>query len=201
MKGDSEIMLTDQLLVTGKQPYSLAKFLSTSMIFRKTVGDAQLADEIAFVKNSGWAPQRFISRARPYARESRRWKIIFDSVEKEGAGTDAKRRILARMYLGELGGENSSRLLLGGLLADLAVEHYTWTASGDKKNPDATTVSARADAFLTRLHTLFNESMILTLPDTFTGVTLKFLDTTHYYKIGNSVQTIGIGDWKKGRAS
>ena len=85
MKGDPEIVLTDQLLVTGKQPYSLAKFLSTSMIFRKTVGDAQLADEVAFVKNFGWAPQRFNSRARPYARETRRWKTIFDAVAKEGS--------------------------------------------------------------------------------------------------------------------
>ena len=47
MKDDTEITITDQLLVTGKKPYSLAKFLSTSMVFRKTVGDAQL------VKNFG----------------------------------------------------------------------------------------------------------------------------------------------------
>ena len=46
-----EISITDQLLVTGKKPYSLAKFLTTSMVFRKTVGDQQLADQIAFVKN------------------------------------------------------------------------------------------------------------------------------------------------------
>ena len=49
--GDEEITITDKLLVTGKKPYSLAKFLSTSMVFRKTVGDAQLAEEVAFVKN------------------------------------------------------------------------------------------------------------------------------------------------------
>ena len=55
-----------------------------------------------------------------------------------------------------LGGENSSRLVLGGLLADLSAEHYTWVATDDKQNPDATTVQARADAFLDRLHQLFN---------------------------------------------
>ena len=40
-----EISITDQLLVTGKKPYSLAKFLTTSQVFRKTVGDQQLADQ------------------------------------------------------------------------------------------------------------------------------------------------------------
>ena len=33
----------------------------------------------------------------------------------------------------------------------------------------------RADAFLVRLQTLFGEGMIVTLPDTYTGVTLQFL--------------------------
>ena len=81
----------------------------------------------------------------------------------------------------ELGGENSSRLVLGGLLADLKAEHYSWVASGDKRNPDATTVQSRADAFLTRLRTLFDDALILTLPDTYTGATLKFLQKTSYY--------------------
>ncbi len=97
----------------------------------------------------------------------------------------------------ELGGANSSRLLLGGLLADLSAEHYTWVATGDKRSPDATTVQSRADAFLARLHMLFNKGLILTLPDTYTGATLKFLETTHYYQCGKGVQTIGIGNWKE----
>ena len=196
VEGDEEIKITDKLLVTGKKPYSLAKFLSTSMVFRKTVGDAQFADEIAFVKNFGWAPQRFTSRARPYARESRRWKVLFEAVAMEGAGADPTRRALARMFLAELGGQNSSRLVLGGLLADLSAEHYTWVASGDKGHPDATTVYSRADAFVERLDTLFTKGLILSLPDTYTGATLKFLQNTSYYKLGASVQTIGIGDWE-----
>ena len=110
---DDEVKRTDELLVTGRKPYSLAKFLSTSLVFRKTVGDAQVADEIAFVENFGWAPQRFISRARPYARESRRWRIIFRAVAKEACGENQERRVLACMFFWELGGENSSRLLLG----------------------------------------------------------------------------------------
>ena len=194
---DDEVKMTDELLVTGRKPYSLAKFLSTSLVFRKTVGDAQVADEIAFVKNFGWAPQRFNSRAKPYARETRRWHTIFAAVATEAAGESKDRRALARMYLGELGGEHSSRLLLGGLLADVSAEHYAWVATGDKKNPDVTTVMRRANEFLARLSTLFDEALILTLPDTFTGVTLKFLEKPSYYRYGRSVQVIGIGDWQK----
>ena len=166
------------------------------MTFRKTVGDAQLANDVAFVKNFGWAPQFFNGRARPYARESRRWNSIFDAVATEAASADPKRRTLARMYLAELGGEHSSRLVLGRFLADLSAEHYTWVAGGDKQNPDATTVQSRAEAFQARLVTLFNQGLILTLPDTYTGVTLKFLQKSSYYQCGKYVQTIGIGDWK-----
>ena len=81
----------------------------------------------------------------------------------------------------ELGGENSSRLVLGGLLADLSAEHYTWVAGGDKRNPDSTTVQSRAQSCQARLDTLFNQGLILTLPDTYTGLTLKFLRKFSYY--------------------
>ena len=171
------------------------------MVFQKKVVDAQLADEVSFVKHFGWAPQRFTSRARPYARESRRWNSIFDAIAAEAASDDPNRRILARMFLQELGGDNSSRLVLGGLLADLSAEHYSWVASGDESNPDATTVQERADAFLARLRTFFVDATILTLPDTYTGVTLEFLKKTSYYRIGNSVQTVGIGDWNSDGAA
>ncbi len=142
----------------------------------------------------GWAPQRFNSRARPYARESRRWKITFDAVATEARGDNRDRRILARRYLTELGGANSSRLLLGGLLADLSAEHYTWVATGDKRSPDATTVQSRADAFLARLQVLFTEGVILTMPDTYTGATLGLLEKTHYYPLDRRVHTI----WDRG---
>ncbi len=155
MTGEDEIEVADQLLVTGKKPYSLAKFLSTSMVFRKTVGDQQRADQIAFVKHFGRAPQRFNSRATPHARESRRWEIMFDAVSTEARGENKDRRILARRYLAELGGASSSRLLLGGLLADLSAELYTWVAQGDQKYPDATTILMRSDAFLARANSLF----------------------------------------------
>ncbi len=95
-----------------------------------------------------------------------------------------------------VGCELGAGLLLGGLLADLSAEHYTWVATGDKRSPDATTVQSRADAFLARLQVLFTKGMILVMPNTFTGATLKFLETTRYYQLDKGVQTIGIGDWK-----
>ena len=86
MKEECEITLTDSLLVSRKKPASLAKFLYTSTAFRTTVGLHQLEDNIAFVKNSGWAPQRFNNRAMPFARESRRWDAISNALEKNPRG-------------------------------------------------------------------------------------------------------------------
>ena len=153
---DPEIKAVDELLVTGKTPASLAKLLSTSDVFRKKFGDAQAAVDAAWVKNFGWAPQRFQSRARPYARECRRWKAIWSAVASEAASSASPdRRALATMYLTQLGGEFSSRLLLAGLLADLAVEHYNWVAGGDKSNPDGSSVMIRFQRFTQRLRVLF----------------------------------------------
>ena len=184
LKEDAEILITDSLLVTRKKPPSLAKCLSTSTVFRNTVGLQQLDHDIAFVNNFGWAPQRFNSRARPLARESQRWDIIFNALGQESMGHDRDRRLLAIGFMQDLGGENSSRLVLGGLLADLCAEHYSWLATGDKSNPDAATVQARAAAFLSRLDTLFMEGAILGMPDTFTGVSLRFLRGTSRYPRG-----------------
>ena len=41
LKDDPEIELVDKILVTGKKPYSLAKFLSTSEVFRQKFGSAR----------------------------------------------------------------------------------------------------------------------------------------------------------------
>ena len=56
MVDDEEITITDKLLVTGKKPYSLAKFLSTFMAFRQKMGDTPLTDEVSFVGNGGFPP-------------------------------------------------------------------------------------------------------------------------------------------------
>ena len=126
MKEDSEITITDQLLVTGKKPASLAKFLTNSTVFRTAMGEQQLADQtVAIVKNFGWAPQRFNSRARPLARESRRWNVIFNALGVESQGKDADRRIPRPIFAGGARGREpfapgpggaAGRLVRGALL-------------------------------------------------------------------------------------
>ena len=192
LKHDKEVIEVDNLLVTGREPYSLAKFVSTSDVFRKKFGDAQVTDGVAFVRNFGWAPQRFQSRARPYARESRRWHTIWTAVAAEAEGKDPKRRELAVHLLTSLSGSNSMRLLLGGMLADLSAEHYTWVATGDVANPDASTVMERVDQFRNRLAVLFLEGHILKMADTYTGATLAYLKEAHFYHYGSNVAVFGI---------
>ena len=91
-------MKADKLLVTGRKPYSIAKFLSTSQVFKHNVGDKQLEADVAFSGNVGWAPQCFSSRAKPFGRISRRWGPVFDALTTEANGKDKVRRKLARMY-------------------------------------------------------------------------------------------------------
>ena len=67
MKHAPGIETVDRLLVTAKSPPRLAKFVNTSDVFRKKVGDAQADAGVSFVKNFGWAPQRYQSCAGPYA--------------------------------------------------------------------------------------------------------------------------------------
>ena len=194
LKHDKEVVEVDRLLVTGKQPYSLAKFVGTSDVFRKRFGDAQVAGSVAFVRNFGWAPQRFQSRARPYARESRRWHSIWTAVAAEADGKDPKRRELAVHFLDSLGGQNSMRLLLGGMLADLSAEHYSWVATGDAANPDASTVMDRMDRFYNRLDVLFLQGQVLKMRDTYAGETLEYLQQAHFYHYGARAAVFGIGD-------
>ena len=194
LKHDKEVVEVDRLLVTGKKPYSLAKFVGTSDVFRKKFGDAQVEEGVAFVRNFGWAPQRFQSRARPYARESRRWHAIWSAVAAEADGKDPKRRELAVHLLSSLSGPNSMRLLLGGMLADLSAEHYSWVATGDEANPDASTVMERVDSFRSRLNVLFLQGHILKMGNTYTGTTLLYLQEAHFYHYGPRVAMFGIGD-------
>ena len=81
-------------------------------------------------------------------------------------------------------------------MAALCAEHYPWVATGDKSNPDAATVQARAAAFVSRLDTLFMKGAILGMPDTFTGVTPRLLRGTSRHPCGASVQIVGLGDFK-----
>ncbi len=176
VQDDPEVRLIDALLVSGKKPPSLAKFLSTSSVYRRRCGDAQqMAQGVSLCENFGWAPHRYASRARPMAREARRWGPIWDSLAAEAVSADGKRRAIARRFFQELGGQNAPRLLLGGMLTDISVEHYSWVATGDEQDPDPSTTADRAELFLSRLDVLFDKGAILTLADTYTGEVLRFL--------------------------
>ena len=52
LQDDPEIQVVDQLLVTRKKPQSLAKFLSTSDVFRQKFSDAQMQEQVAFLSTS-----------------------------------------------------------------------------------------------------------------------------------------------------
>ena len=66
-----EALLLDKLLVSGRDPPSLAKFVSTSDVFCKRYGHAAQQESVSFCKNSGWAMQRYTSRARPLTKSAR----------------------------------------------------------------------------------------------------------------------------------
>ena len=96
--------------------------------------------------------------------------------------------------LSSLSGPNSMRLLLGGMLADLSAEHYSWVATGDEANPDASTVMERLDHFRSRLDVLFLQGHILKMEDTYTGATLAYLKQAHFYHYRSHAAAFGIGD-------
>ena len=71
------------------------------------------------------------------------------------------------------------------MLADLSAEHYIWVAEVDRSNPDATRVQEWAHRLLARLSTFFDEAQILTVPDSYTGMTFELWKTTHCYQMGS----------------
>ena len=109
------------------------------------------------------------------------------------AAGQSQRASIARFFLAELGGENSWRLLFGGMLTDMAVEHYQWVAGGDKGHPDPSTAVEGTAMFMNRLRVLFDEGVILTSPDTYTGEVLKFLQKGKTVVYGRHLQSCGLG--------
>ena len=187
LAADEEFSLVEKLLL------SVAKFLSTSDVFRRRFGDSLLRTTVSWVQNFGWAPQRYTSRSRPLSREARRWDPIFESLCEE-AGSANERGLIAWHLVRELGGVNSPRLLLGGMLTDIAVEHYGWVAGGDKQHPDPTTATDRANLFLDRLSLLFDEGMVLTMADTYTGSVMEFLRKGKLFQVRGHSLCVGLGD-------
>ena len=192
--GDPELDMVDQLLVSGKEPPSLSKFLSTSGRFRETFKQEEADDLVAILAHFGWAPQRFTSKVRPYTRTALRLRQAFATIAAEAVGPDHKRRQWAQHLLHELGGCHSSRLLLGGMMADLSYEHHQWVRQSDFADSDPTLIAANRDKFLARLDMLFMEGLILTeaAKDTFTGQVLVFLRQPRLLQYGSKAVSMHL---------
>ena len=118
---------------------------------------------------------------------------MFESLALEAAGPNQKRASNAKHLPRELGGENSWRILLGGMLTDIAVEHYAWASGGGQHDPDPTMAADRTALFLQRLRMLIGEGQVLQIPETYTGQVLLFLKSTTTVQCGSFVQTVGLG--------
>ena len=59
----TEVATVEQLLLSGKKPPSLSKFMSTSLRFRQRFKEEQQAECLQVLEHMGWAPQRFTSQA------------------------------------------------------------------------------------------------------------------------------------------
>ena len=196
MEADQEISMTDSLFVSGKAPYSLAKFLGTSSHFAALFQQEQVADGLAVLKSFGFAPQRFDSRKKPFSRACQRLRQAFSALAKEAEGTDQKRRACALQLLEGLSGENSHRILLGGLLADLHFEFSRWVHSADESDPDPFLVQHGFETLSRRLNHLFGQGLILSKDNkaSFTYQTAMFLKTTKVLHCGHNAFTFSIGD-------
>ena len=78
-------------------------------------------------------------------------------------------------FLRAFSGSNVSRLLVGGMLADLSVEHCIWVRGEDLHNPETAAGEDRDNLFLLRLNLLFDEGHVLTSPNTYTAEVVAFL--------------------------
>ena len=87
---DTEVATVEQLLLSGKKPPSLSKFMSTSLRFRRRFKEEQQAECLQVLEHMGWAPQRFTSKALrllgPMALRLR--DFFFTVVAEEAEGSD-----------------------------------------------------------------------------------------------------------------
>jgi hypothetical protein len=142
----AEANTLDTLLVSGRDPPSLAKFISTSDVFCKRFGHAVQQESVTYCKSFSWAMQRYTSRVRPLTKMSRRFVPVFTAVAAEASSNSARREIALHL-MRELTGANSHRLILAGMLTDISVEHYRWVSGGDILNPDPSGATERDSVF------------------------------------------------------
>lgn len=149
LAADPEIELVERLLVSGKKPYSVAKWLSTSGIASSYFKDEERADAVAVLENLSWAMQRFDSRKRPLSRICLRLKQVFGCLASL-AESKQKHASECKKLLESLSGPHTNRLVLAAMLADVAWEHSAWVHSGDYNDPCPVALEAAQEKFFLR---------------------------------------------------
>lgn len=120
-----------------------------------------MADGVAVLQHFGFAPQRFDSRKKPFARAALRLEQAFSCLALEAEGQDPKRKNCALELLEGLSGANSSRILLAGMLADVMWEVSAWVHAADEDDPDPWVVAHSFDRLWERLRLLFQNGWIV----------------------------------------
>ena len=117
---DPEVALVDRLLVSGTEnPRSAAKLLSTSDRFSAIFQDEEQQDAVQVLQHFGWSMPRFSSRKKPTARTARRLQQLFACLAQESEEPKSRFKDDAIALIEGLSGDNSMRLVLGGMMADL----------------------------------------------------------------------------------
>ena len=81
------------------------------------------------------------------------------------------------------------------MVTDILAEHHAWTQTGDVRNPTGPTAQQRAEDFTTRLDVMFERAAILSMKETYTGESLKFLRTSTIVTLRDRKVHVGLGDF------
>ena len=196
LMADAECATVDRLLVSGKSPASLSKLLRTSPRLQSVMKDAELEDCQQILSHFGFAPQRFDSRKVPLGRISMRLRQAFTALAAEAESGEEKRRTAAELILQEMTGENTWRLVLGAMMADMVHEHSKVVHSADFSSCDPLGIEKAEKLFRARLLAPFQEGLTLTraAADTFTGQVLKFLSKSQLLFFKKKALVLSLGE-------
>ena len=150
LAADPEIEETERLLVSSKNPPSLAKWLSTSGVASSYFKEHERMDCVQVLESLSFALQRFDSRKKPLSRISMRLQQAFGALASV-AESRHKHAPEAKRTLEALSGQNSSRLVLAAMLADVTWEHSYWVHSGDYNNPSPVDLQQAEERFFLRV--------------------------------------------------
>ena len=197
LMADEECATVDRLLVSGKHPASLSKLLRTSPRLQSVMKESELEDCEQILSHFGFAPQRFDSRKVPLGRVATRLRQAFTvlAAEAESSG-DKDRKAAAQLIIQEMTGESTWRLVLAGMMADLAHEHSKLVHTSDFAACDPIAIEKAEKVFQARLLVLFQEGLIVTkaATDTFTGQVLKFLSTSRLLFFKKKAVVLSLGE-------